>query len=282
MRKDYFKRVLECILALSLLTLKVEAADVLFSYGRTLYQIVLSQNASETEQTAATELKNYLEQISGAHFTLSSTPGRRNIYVGFDKKFSVYRGIDPYDDGSDGFSIKKINHDLVIYGGRERGTMYGVFRFLQEYFDVQWYTPECTKVPARKKFYLRDIGLDETPKIKYRYTDFFCAQNIPWMAHNYMNTKGSSVKNSYGVASRYWGTHSMEKLLPASKYFKEHPEYYAYRKLRRVESGQPCLSNPEVLSVITNELLATIEKYPNFVFYDVSQRDNQNFCTCQK
>lgn len=258
------------------------AAEVMFSYGRTSYRIVLPQNASETEKTAATELKNYLEQISGAHFTLSSTPGRRNIYVGFDKKFSIYRGIEPYDDESDGFSIKKINHDLVIYGGRERGTMYGVFRFLQKYFDVQWYTPNYTKIPAKKKFYMDNISLSEAPAIKYRYTDYFCAQDIPWMAHNYMNTKGSNVKNSYGIASRYWGTHSMAKLLPASKYFKGHPEYFAYRKLRRVESGQPCLSNPDVLKIITKELLATIEKYPNFVFYDVSQLDNQNFCTCKK
>ena len=260
----------------------IHATDVMFGYGRTSYRIVLPQNASETEQTAATELKNYLEQISGAHFTLSSSPGRRNIYVGFDKKFSIYRGIEPYDDESDGFSIKKINHDLVIYGGRERGTMYGVFRFLQKFFDVQWYTPNYTKIPAKKKFYLGNISLSETPAIKYRYTDFFCAQDIPWMAHNYMNTKGSNVKNLYGIASRYWGTHSMAKLLPASKYFKGHPEYFAYRKLRRVESGQPCLSNPDVLKIITTEILATIEKYPSFIFYDVSQLDNQIFCTCKK
>lgn len=274
--------LLKLLSILLLLPISGNVNDVLFSYGKTSYRIVIPHNASVTEKTAATELKDYLQQISGASFSISSMPGRRNIYVGYDKTFAIYRGIEPFDDYSESFAIKKIDHDLVIYGGRERGTMYGVFRFLQEFLDVQWYTPDFTKIPTKKKFNLGGINMCESPKIQYRYTDFFCAQDIPWMAHNYMNTRGSNANNSYGIASCFWGTHSMAKLLPSSKYFKTHPEYFAYRKLHRVESGQPCLSNPDVLKIITKEILATIEKYPNFVIYDVSQLDNLSFCMCKK
>lgn len=270
------------ISVLFMLPASAYASDVLFNCRKTSYRIVLSDNASETEKTAAAELKNYLGQISGATFTLSSTPGKRNIFVGYDMRYAVYNGIEPFADNCDGFVIKKIGHNLVVYGGRERGTMYGVFRFLQEFFDVQWYTPSYTKIPSKNTFILGNISLSETPSIKYRYTDFFCAQDIPWMAHNMMNTRGSNAKNSYGIATRYWGTHTMGKLLPASKYFKTHPEYFAYRNLHRVDYGQPCLSNPDVLKIITEEILATIENNPNYLFYDVSQNDNQSFCTCKK
>lgn len=270
-------------LLLMLLPISTKAADVLFSCKRTSYRIVVSGKASVTEQTAAAELKDYLQQISGASFTVSATPGSKNIYVGYDESFDVYRGVEPYEDESDGFSIRKINHDLVIYGGRDRGTMYGVFRFLQEYLGVQWYTPDYTKIPKRKRFRLDNISLSEMPKIKYRYTDFFCAQDIPWMAHNYMSLKSSSSKNSYGMATRYWGTHSMAKLLPASKYYETHPEYFAYKNSKRLEKkGQLCLSNPDVLTIITTEILAVIKKHPKAEIFDVSQLDNENYCTCKK
>lgn len=258
----------------------VDSADFLFESGRTSYGIVVPRSASDSEQTAARELKNYLEQISGATFNLSSTPGRRNIYVGYEKSFAIYRDVKPYQNSSESFTIEKIGQDLVIYGGRERGTMFGVYRFLQEFLGVQWYTPDFTKVPNKNRYELESINFSESPRIKYRSTDFYCAQNVPWQAHNMMNTGRTSIANDYGIISRYWGTHSLARLLPASKYFKTHPEYFAYRNWHRVEYGQPCLSNPNVLKIVTKEIMAVIEQYPNYLFYDVSQLDNQTFCTC--
>ena len=257
------------------------AVDVLFKNGTTSYCIVVSPEASVTEKTAAEELKVYLGQISGADFKLSSSPKQRNIYVGYEKNYAVYHGISPYRNDSEGFTVKKINHDLVIYGGKERGTMYGVYRFLQEFLGVRWYTPDFTKVPPRKSYDLDNIFLSEKPRIKYRYTDFFCARNFSWLAHNTMNTISSNIVNAYGISSRYWGTHTMGRLLPADKYFKSHPEYFAYRYFHRIDNGQLCLSNPDVLRIITKEIMSVIGRYPKYLFYDVSQNDNQKYCTCK-
>lgn len=285
MHTFFVNSVFVCLIVWVLFQLPIDAkaCDVLFSKGKTSYGIVLSNNASVTEQTAAKELQDYLQQISGASFSISSTPGRKNIYVGYEKEYDVYRGTKPFNDDSDGFTIKKIGHDIVIYGGRKRGTMYGVFRFLQEYLGVQWYTPDFTKIPERMTFRLGEIELSETPLIRYRYTDFFCAQDIPWMAHNYMNSRSHKSKNKYGIITSFWGTHSMGKLLPASKYFESHPEYFAYRNSHRVEKkSQLCLSNPDVLKIITEEILNVIKKQPDSDIFDVSQLDNDNFCTCKK
>ena len=57
-------------------------AEELFNRGKTNYRIVLSSNASKTEETAANELATYLKQISGTTFEITGTPGERNIYVG--------------------------------------------------------------------------------------------------------------------------------------------------------------------------------------------------------
>lgn len=271
-----------CVIFFIINAVSVSASDFLFRNSRTSYQIVVSPDASVTEKTAAEEFKMYLNQISDAVFKISTKPSRRNIYIGYDKAFSVYNKIMSYDYGSEGFTIKKIGHDLVIFGGKERGTMLGVYRFLQKFLGVRWYTPDFTKIPKRKYYELETVNFSESPIINFRYTDFFCAQDIPWLAHNMMNTMNRKKPNTYGMDSRYWGTHSLAKLLPSEKYFKEHPEYFAYRKWHRVDYGQPCLSNPDVLKIVTTEIMSVIENNSSFLFYDVSQLDNQSYCTCKE
>ena len=49
---------------------------------KTSYRIVVAPDASVTEKTAARELGEYLEQISGAEFVISNIPGKKNIYIG--------------------------------------------------------------------------------------------------------------------------------------------------------------------------------------------------------
>lgn len=259
-----------------------DTSDFLFKDGKTGYTIVISPNASETERTAAKELQEYLKQISNADFRVSSKPGRQNVFIGYDESYSVFDGMRQYTDDSEGFTIRKIGRNLVIYGGRTRGTMYGVFRFLQECFDVQWYTPIVTKVPQRSRFELTDISISEEPMFRYRYTDSYYAQDAHWFAHNMMNVPRQINGEEYGILPVYWGTHSFAQLLPSQKYFKDHPEYFSYRFFRRVEKGQLCLSNPDVLRIVTEEILSIIEHNPNYLIYDVSQNDNKDYCTCSK
>lgn len=122
-------------------------AEELFNRGKTNYRIVLSSNASKTEETAANELATYLKQISGTTFEILGTPGERNIYVGYDSANKVFKRLTAYKNDDDGFMVMTIGSDIVIFGGKERGTMYGVYRFLETLFGVEWYTPTFTKVP---------------------------------------------------------------------------------------------------------------------------------------
>lgn len=94
-------------------------AEELFSRGKTNYRIVLSSNASETEETAANELATYLKQISGATFEITSTPGERNIYVGYNSANKVFKRLTAYKNDDDGFMVMTIGSDIVIFGGKK-------------------------------------------------------------------------------------------------------------------------------------------------------------------
>lgn len=225
-------------------------AEELFNRGKTNYRIVLSSNASKTEETAANELATYLKQISGTTFEITGTPGERNIYVGYDSANKVFKRLTAYKNDDDGFMVMTIGSDIVIFGGKERGTMYGVYRFLETLFGVEWYTPTFTKVPKLTTYSFKKIEFSEHPKIFYRYTDFYCVNDDAWLAHNLMNNKyrkSTPNTNKYGIQRCLWSQHTMKILLPSKSNFDKHPEYFALYKGKRIKDGQLCLSNPKVI-----------------------------------
>ncbi|HEX3072089.1 MAG TPA: DUF4838 domain-containing protein, partial [Ignavibacteriales bacterium] len=78
-----------------------------------------------------------------------------------------------------------------------------------------------------------------------------------------------------------WGlfVHTFQTLLPPEKYFKEHPEYFALRNgLRNPE--EPCLSAPDVLRIMADELRARMKANPQAKIWSVSQNDNYSCCKC--
>ena len=60
-------------------------AEELFNRGKTNYRIVLSSNASKTEETAANELATYLKQISGTTFETAQSSGYHGIPIKYLK-----------------------------------------------------------------------------------------------------------------------------------------------------------------------------------------------------
>ena len=263
------------------------ARDYLFRDGKTNYTIVVSNNASESEKTAARELKTYLKQIGGAEFTISEKSGYRNIFVGYCDGHKKFAKIKAFSDDDESFTYRKSGHDLLIYGGRNRGTMYGVFSFLEEQLGVRWYTADCTVVPKQTSFRLCKLNHTEHPAIKFRRTDYyylrFAKNGSTWSAHNKENQWTRFLQTKYGNLEGYYGVETMPQLMPSSKYFKEHPEYYAYNKGKRIPNGQLCLSNPEVLRICKEAFLKMIADNPGCQIYDISQNDGAHlYCECEE
>ena len=81
--------------------------------------------------------------------------------------------------------------------------------------------------------------------------------------------------------------HSFARQIPSGKYGQEHPEYYCLRggkRLAQVKSdsyeNEPCLTNPEVLKIVTAAVLKEIEGNPEAANVSVSQNDNAKNCQC--
>ena len=105
-------------------------AHTLFDSGRSAYRIVVADDASTTERYAAEELQYWLKQVGGANLSIvgerKGTTGKR-ILVGYGNEVKrLVKTARPKADDQ-GFVYGNVGGDVYIYGGKEIGTLYGVY-----------------------------------------------------------------------------------------------------------------------------------------------------------
>lgn len=260
---------------------------VLFQNGKTDYRIVVSSQASASEKHAATELQHYLQIISGAAFSLGETAGTNNIFIGYRPDIAAMENTIKPEDDSDAFVYDVKGPSVFIYGGRNRGTMYGVYAFLENEFGVRWYAQDCTMTPKLKVKELSDIRRhSESPAFRYR-----CLLAYPvnisheLTAHFRLNEvwfSKAAEQSDYGTVERYWGAHTMGiHFISAREYFHSHPEYFSLWEGKRVCDGQLCLSNADVLRICISKMRDVMKQNSGYIAYEISQNDNMRYCTCK-
>ena len=135
------------------------------------YEIVLSKDASPTEQWAAEDLAAHLEQMTGDEFpvrTEGDALPAKAILVGDGP---AVRGLGVTVDhdalGGDGFLLKTVGDRLVIAGGRKRGTMYGVYEWLSR-LGCRWWAPGESTIPRLEKLEIEPLEVKKVPALEYR------------------------------------------------------------------------------------------------------------------
>lgn len=265
----------------------VFGSTMLFKNGKSSYAIVLCTDASASEETAAKELQHYIKLIGGAELPIINSDrvekNSKQIFIGFNEEYGAMCGVVQPDINDEGYTYRTIDKNIWIYGGKQRGTMYGVYSFLENEFGVRWYTREFTKIPTLTEWVVKDMFFSEKPFIQYRHILY---NNVDghkdWQAHNKTNTAWSAQENEYGNLTAYWNAHTMGQFISADEYFGQHPEYFSLRDGKRKPNAQLCLSNPEVLDICIEKMKQTIKENPLYWVYSLSQNDNQRPCQCDK
>lgn len=263
-----------------------EKEYTLFADGSSRYTIVVSPDASRSERTAADELKQFLLEISGAELDITDNlkcRGRK-IFIGYNSEVGRHVGEKDIPDDDESFTWESVGKNIFIYGGKQRGTLYGVYSFLEEEFGCRWYTPDFSRIPFMNEYRFGRLSHSESPAVKYRYSNYYDVTDTPqWSARNRENTKWDPSVNSYGNLEAYWSAHTFGQFVPESEYFESHPEYFAWRGGKRLgKNTQLCLSNPDVLKICTERLAEVMASKPDYRIYSLSQNDNYNFCECDQ
>ena len=132
--------IISIISAWILMGLTSAHCSTLFNKGKSKYVIVLCQNPSQSEQTSAHELQDYLKQIGGVTIPVIEynqlQDGQKHIFVGFNEKYATSCGVERPQEKDESYAYRTIGDNIWIYGGSERGTMYGVYSFLENELDI--------------------------------------------------------------------------------------------------------------------------------------------------
>ncbi len=261
----------------------VTAPMALSEHGRSDFVIVLPDAPDACEQTAATELRTYFERICGAALPVVSEralgEGQRAILVGDSAAALAMAGGETL--GEEDFRLVSNGTRLAILGGGSRGTLYGVYTFLEEYLGVRWFTPKLERVPETPDVVI-DASLNRTvrPSFSIRRND--CAgTNDAYRARSRMNVSFWYDMPDYGGALTYvlWDV-TLDRLVPDAL-FGAHPEYFALGEDGARTADHVCLSNPDVLEIaVENARTAILSCERDAHFLHVGQKDNTNYCRC--
>ena len=288
------------------------AALRLAADGRTLCAIVVPEQASEMELTAATELADYLEKVTGARPGVSDQPDglKSNIYVGyFPRWVEALADVDWPALGTDGIVIRTVGTDLVLSGGRPRGSLYAVYTFLQDVVGVRWWAPDAEFVPSRPTLAVDALNVAYTPPLEVRFVGSEVCTRKPHTQRLRLTVKQNFDPTTHSIALTQ---------LPMRKYFAEHPEWYAFyknegsedveytylymvkllkdmgldeihevaKRTRRIPP-QPCLHSEGALRTVMQSVMAELERDyasweygPKIVW--ITQADGGYMCECDE
>lgn len=289
-------------------------AVTLVEQGQPKSVIVVAPAAPDSVHYAAKELQEYLRQVSGVTVPIQTTvavPGGTVIYVG---ESDSTRKLGLTLDGltSDGFKIVSGNTWVAIFGRDyagppiaawrnpwryhevynkqlklgafgEAGTLYGVYRFLEDVCGVRWYMPGPlgTVVPKKATISTGTLDLRVSPAFEYRY---------PWLCNFAQSAADAVWYRRAGFGAAYPAQIIDSFGLFTAKYAKTHPEYFALIGGKRdfanlstiVGPGNLCLSNPAVARQWAADISAYFDQNPNQFIFPLSPNDGmKKICECQ-
>ncbi|HOU52955.1 MAG TPA: DUF4838 domain-containing protein [Myxococcota bacterium] len=258
--------------------------------GKSDHVLVVGPEASPSERQAAREVQDLFLQATGVTLPIvQEAPGDDvpRIVIGQGEAARAL-GVDPTPEalGEQGYVLRAVPPHVVIAGTPAVGTLYGAHRFLEEALQVRWVAPGVTIVPRTTEVRF-PLETDETvqPAFRWRTTSYAWpgADRAFWV-HQGDNNGRDGPDAEWGLQHGNYGqAHSYFWYVSPDEFFDTHPEYFSeVGGVRIREDTQLCLTNPEVLDIVTDRMLALIAAHPEYQQYNFSQMDHYNVCQCPR
>ncbi len=236
--------------------------------------IVVGGQADSLLLAVTRELQNKIFQISGAKPAIvhRPQPGRQQIIIGKEmiRNKTLLKKINRLKV-RDAFLIKSSGKNVYLAGKNDKADVYAIYTFMKKALGCRMFYFSDYYIPRKKEIVVPEIDKIYTPAFDLRKYFKTRPNTIAYMHWHKLNDLDD------------WGlfVHAFNKLVPPEKYFSKHPEYFALVGGRRLMDGQLCLSNPEVIKVLEENLRKAMEAHPDKKYWSVSQNDCYNYCQCE-
>ena len=275
--------------------------------AQTSLPVVIPVGADKVVEKAAEEFGVYASKAFGVPVRIvpenKSNPSARAVYLG-KTLFAATNGIDFSSFEEEEWLCREMKSSLVIGGGGRRGTLYGVYHYLEDELGVHWFSPTVEVVPDGRALSFAGVDRRGKPAMRYRDIYFVSGPNATaFLARNRMNTEASA----YGGQMRYsraGACHTLYRYLGTPKevraLFDAHPDWFALidgkrkldRKANSASKSQLCLTNPGLRTFFVQKLRQHIDVDREKawrdgilppMYYAIDQNDcYDGFCRCDK
>jgi hypothetical protein len=276
------------------------AADalVLFDQGRTALALVVGRHASEAEIDAADQLAGFLGESSGVKFkVVREGETSAGIFLGWTDLAAAW-GLPGTEVGDEGYVIRvrPALGQVVIVGGTDMATKFGVYAFLGRFVGVRWFLPGelFQVVPKHPALAIGDFHLVETPAFALRTFGYslegflYAGDHDPqiglgkgasrWALRNRLSSDGRGSMRYYADGFGH--------LFPPGEYFKDHPEYYPLLNGKRsipnaATDWQLCTTNPDVIRIAIEKGRQFFrQNLEDWKWFNLGVNDGGGWCGC--
>lgn len=275
--------------------------------GSSDYKIVHGDRASETEIYAASEMQSFIYQTTGVKLPIledgfvQSSP-EKLICIGENVILeSAELNIDYEELGMNGFVLKTKGTNLYIVGGGNRGTLYGVYDWLEKICGVKFIANDCTYTPTLSELSLFSMDVKEIPEFEYSgYLAAVTATDQVWYARSRNNCEWNETAERYGGGVQWYTpintAHNSLVYVNPNTYYKTYEDKQNNAHMFLVENGTPvdiCYTDgitedgqldesmPISAAKVAIESLKTyIQDGTEEMFYMFGHMDLNYTCTC--
>ena len=271
--------------------------------GSSDYTILLPASPQPAESTAATELASILGQVTGVTLEVVAENRVRNVstsgYFISVGETQLYQEQDFRAENlnTDGFIIKTVDNTLFIIGENQRGTLYGVYEFLEREAGCRFLSPSYDHIPSVQRLGLRLLDITEIPTFATR-SDFYWPMSYDTLYTAKMRylSQFSGFKELSepigGSLMTYWNDtgHSFYQFVPHTTYYAEHHDWFSGPD---ANNSQPCFSNglnddgtltegDSFMRTLIEAVKQKILDEPMLTHIMLGQMDNDNVCRCER
>lgn len=265
-------------------------------------EIVGRASLWDPEGLAVRELYQWLFKLTGgAEVPIVNKPSadgpatQTRIHVGIAHAKALFPEDIEALKNSEGCAIRTRGNDVYIFGATPKGTLNGVYVFLEANSDIIW--PRPSDIYGAVYTEHADLSvtwgdfLHRAPARHWGWMGKTTGPQFDYQVRNRANYLGlrSDVNFKYwGLFMEEGGGHNLHSWIPFSLW-KTHPEYWAMLDGKRQHpngyKNQICLSNSDGRDIFQSNLLRRILLVPQAQAadcYNIKIEDNWGVCECEE
>lgn len=252
-----------------------------------LLSSVVARASVDGDAPAASELVHWIREVTGTDL---STDARFRVHVGRAAAEKLFPEDLAKIGETDGYAIRSKpfaggGREIWIFGGRTRGTLFGVSAFIERTTDLIWARPARTVYTKTKGLVLPPPEKLDVLDIPYSTVRAFVSvlassrrEDDDWLIHMRQNRASNHAKPGYVATNdlvREVGGHMFSGIV------KGHPEFYAEVNGARKWCGALCLTAPGLEKTYLENLWPWIEKRLPFERLIFGIDDTSTTCQCK-